>query len=102
MNFFTIRVPAPIPAEARTMPAHQSLRPNDQDGVQNRRKPAIQLNEKQTVAVGELDTRTQLPLQHDDLLSERSILSRKLGLGLEGQDKQVQQQVQECEHRDWR
>ena len=82
------------------MPAQQCLRPNDQDSVQYRRKPAIQLDEELAVAVGELDTTALLSLQHDYLLPECGILGRKLALALEEQAKQVRRQQQECDHRD--
>jgi hypothetical protein len=72
------------------MPAQQCFRPNDLDRVQDRGKPAIELDEKQPLAVGKFYTATDLALQDDHLLPERGILSRKAALGLERQAKQVQ------------
>src|SRR5262249_60204893 len=46
--------PAPISPEARAMPAHEGLGPDDRHGLEDRRKPAVQLEEKQPIAVGEL------------------------------------------------
>jgi hypothetical protein len=60
--------------------------------MQNRGKPAIQLDEKQAVNVGEFDTTAQFPLQYHHLLAGRSILGRKLTLGLKRQAQQVQHQ----------
>ena len=51
--------PAPIPAKAGTMPAHEGLGPDDRDDLEERRKPTIQLDEEQAIAVRKLDpTRT--------------------------------------------
>ena len=77
------RFPAPIPAKARTMPAHQRLRPDDRDGLEDCRKPAIQLDEEQPIAIRELDATAHLALQHGQLLPERGILRLKSALGLE-------------------
>jgi hypothetical protein len=44
-------LPSPVAAKARPMPTNQRLRANDLNGLQYRRKPAVQLDEKQPVAV---------------------------------------------------
>jgi len=72
------------------MPEYQCLRPNDFDRVQDRGKPAIDLDEKQPLTIGELRPAADLTLKDDHLLPKRGILSRKATLGLEGQAKQVQ------------
>ena len=38
--------PAPIPAKAGTMPAHDGLGPDDRDDLEDQRKPTIELNQK--------------------------------------------------------
>jgi len=43
--------PLPISAEADPMPAHEGLRADNRDGLEDRRKPSIQLDEKQTVTI---------------------------------------------------
>ena len=62
------------------MPAQQRLGPDDRDGVQNRRKPAIELDEEQAITVGQLDAAAYFALQYNHLLPERGILGRKLAL----------------------
>jgi hypothetical protein len=57
--------PAPVPAEAGPMPTHDGLGPDDRDGLEDRWKPSIQLDEEQAISVRELDTTAHLPLQHD-------------------------------------
>src|SRR6266404_2990516 len=52
-------------------------RADDRDGLQDRRKPSIQLDQEQAIAVREVDTITHLPLQQNQLMSERRILCRK-------------------------
>jgi hypothetical protein len=53
---------------------------DDRDGVQNRRKPAIELDEEQAITVGQLDAAAYLALQYNHLLPKRGILGRKLAL----------------------
>src|SRR5262249_42445181 len=67
------------------MPAHEGLWPDNRHGLEDRRKPAIQLDEEQAIAVGELDAAAQLALQHCQLKPERGILCFKSALGLEKQ-----------------
>jgi hypothetical protein len=67
------RFPTPIAAKTGTMPAHQRLGPDDPNDLEDRRKPAIQLDEDKAITVGELDPTVDLPLQHDQLLPERGI-----------------------------
>src|SRR6478735_1106834 len=41
--------PTPVPAEAGSVPSHQRLGPDNRDGVEDCRKPPIQLDEEQTI-----------------------------------------------------
>jgi hypothetical protein len=54
------------------MPAHNGLWPDNRDGLEDRRKPAIQLDEEQAIAVRELDPTAHLALQHNQLLPQRA------------------------------
>ena len=54
--------PAPVAAKPCAMPAHKGLWPDDHHGLEDRWKPAIQLDEKQTIAVGELNPTAHLAL----------------------------------------
>ena len=81
------------------MPAHQRLRPDDRHGLEDCRKPAIQLDEEQPIAIRELDAAARLALQHGQLLPERGILRLKSALGLEERKKQVQEQEDQPDHR---
>jgi hypothetical protein len=71
------RFPAPITAHAGTVPAHDGFRPDDHHGLEDRWKPAIELDEEQAIAVSELDPATHLALQHDQLMPKRGILCFK-------------------------
>jgi hypothetical protein len=53
---------------------------DDRDGVQCRRKPAIELDEEKAITVGQLDAAACPALQYDHLLPEGGILGRKLAL----------------------
>lgn len=70
------------------MPMDQGLGTDDRDDLQDRRKPSIQLDEEQAVAVRKLDAPMHHPAQHNHLVSERSIFGFKPALRLEwrGQD----------------
>ena len=71
------RFPAPVATKAGPMPAQQRLRLDDRHCLQDRREPAIKLDEEQPIAVRELDATAHLALQNDQLLSERGILCFK-------------------------
>jgi hypothetical protein len=68
---------APIAAKTGTMPAYKGLGPDDRHGLEDRRKPAIQLDEEQAIAVREVDATVPPALQDDQLLPERNILCFK-------------------------
>src|SRR4030088_3032375 len=75
--------PTPVPTEASSMPTHQGLGPDDRNGLEDRWKPSIQLDQEQAIAVRELDATAHLPSQHDQLMSERRVLCLKSALRLE-------------------
>jgi hypothetical protein len=50
------------------------VRPDDLKNLQYRRKPAIQLDEEQAVAVGQPNLASARTPQHDQLLPERRTL----------------------------
>ena len=58
------------------MPTDEGLGPDDRDGLEDRWKPSIKLDQEQAIAVGELDATTHPPLQHE-LMSECRILRKK-------------------------
>src|SRR5262245_36452371 len=45
----------------------------DRDDLQDRRKPSIQLDKEQAIAVRKPDASVDYPAQHNNLVSERSI-----------------------------
>ena len=62
---------------AGTMPMQKGLGPDDREHLQDRRKPTIQLDQKQAIAVRELDAISHLPPQHGQLTPERGVLHLK-------------------------
>src|SRR5207248_11653588 len=91
--------PSPISPEAGPMPAHQGLRPDDRDGLEDRWKPSIQHDQEQAIAIRELDTTTHPPLQHNQLMSECHILCLKSALRLERRGEQGQEEPEQRDHR---
>jgi hypothetical protein len=69
--------PTPVTAEAGTMPTHEGLGPDDRDSLQDRRKPSMQLDQKQAIAIRELDATSYLPPQHGQLMPKHGILCLK-------------------------
>jgi len=81
------------------MPAHEGLRADDRDDLQDRWKPSIQLDEEQTITIREPDAATHLPPQYDQLMSERSVLCLKSALRLERRGEQGQEEAEQSDHR---
>jgi len=72
------------------MPTHERLGPDDRDNLQDRRKPATQLDQGPAIIVREPDA-TRQPTLHDiQLMSKHGVFSFKPQLRLEwrGQDGQ--------------
>jgi len=93
------RFPTPVPAEAGSMPTNKGLRSDDRDGLQDRWKPSIQVDQEQAIPVREVDTTTRFPLQHDQLMSERRVLCLKSALRLEQRGEQGQEEAEQRDHR---
>ena len=75
------------------MPTHNGLGPDDRDSGQDRRKPTIQLAQKQAVAIGELDATSHPVPQHDQLMAKRSVLRFQSDLRLERRGEQPQKEA---------
>src|SRR5215813_14878355 len=84
--------PAPVAAKPSTMPAHDGLGPDDRNGLEDRRKPTIQL---EAIAVGELDAAAHIALQHGQLMSECRVLCLKSALRLERRGEQGQEEAEQ-------
>jgi hypothetical protein len=59
------------------MPTDQRLGPDNRENLQDRRKPAIQLDKEPAIAVCESNTATQLAPQNNQLMSKHRVLSFK-------------------------
>jgi hypothetical protein len=81
------------------MPSHQCLGPDGRHCLHDRWKPPIQLEEEQAIAVRELDPTAHLALKHDQLTSERSILSLKPADRPEWRNEQPQKEEEQRDHR---
>ncbi len=64
------------------MPTHKRLGLDDGDGVEDRWKPSIQLDEEQAVIMVEPDTTVHLAAQNNQLMSEYRVLCFKPALRL--------------------
>jgi len=91
--------PAPMPAKAGAMSAHEGLRPEDRHGLEDRRKPTIQLDEEQAIAVREVDATAYVALENNQLTLECGILCFKPAFRLEERGNQVQEEEYQRDHR---
>src|SRR6266478_5971574 len=84
------RLPTPVAAKAGPVPTHERLGPDDCENLQDRWKPAIQLDKEPAIIVREPDATMQPTLQDNQLMSKHRVLSFKPQLRLEwrGQDGQ--------------
>jgi hypothetical protein len=69
------------------MPTDERLGTDDRDDFQDRRKPSIQLDKEQAIAVRKPDAPVHHPAQHKHLVSERNIFGFKPALRLEWRDQ---------------
>jgi hypothetical protein len=85
------RLPTPVTAKAGPMPPHERLL-DDREDLQDRRKPAIQLNKEPAIVIRQPDPAMHLTPQNNQLMSEQRILGFKPALRLEwrGQDGQYE------------
>ena len=81
------------------MPTHEGLGLDDRDGLEDRWKPSIQLDQEQAISVRELDTTAHPPLQHNQLMTERRVLGLKSALRLERRGEQGQEEAEQGDHR---
>src|SRR6476619_2936702 len=92
------RSPPPIAAKASPMPTHQRLGPDNHENLQNRRKPAIQLDKEPAIAVCESNTATQIAPQNNQLMSKHRVLSFKPQLRFEWRGQDVQNATKKPYH----
>src|SRR6202042_3977424 len=77
------RLPTPVGAKAGPVPTHECLGPDDRKNLQDRRKPAIQLDKEPAIIVREPDATMQPTPQDIQLMSKHCVLSFKPQIRLE-------------------
>jgi hypothetical protein len=89
------RLPTPVAAKAGPVPTHEGLGPDDREDLQDRRKPAIQLDKEPAIIVREPDA-TIRPTPHDNqLMSKHCVLSFKPQRRLEWRDQDGQNETEQ-------
>src|SRR5262249_39468309 len=71
---------------------------DDRDDLQDRRKPSIQLDKEQAIAVRKPDASVDYPAQHNNLVPERGIFGFKSALRLEWRDQDVKDKTWQRDH----
>ena len=87
------RLPTPVGAKAGPVPTHECLGPDDRKNLQDRRKPAIQLDKEPAIIVREPDATMRPTPQDIQLMSEalRSQLRRNVDLNGETRTARTKQ-----------
>src|ERR1700730_3276428 len=92
------RLPTPVAAKGGPMPTHECLGPDDCENLQDKRKPAIQLDKEPAIIVREPDA-TRQPTPHDiQLMSKHRVLSFKPQLRLEWRGQDGQNETEQPDH----
>src|ERR1700723_539593 len=92
------RLPTPVAAKAGPVPTHERLGPDDCENLQDRRKPAIQLDQEPAIMVRESDATRQPTLQDNQLMSKHRVLSFKPQLRLEWRGQDGQNETKQPDH----
>jgi hypothetical protein len=93
------RLPTPVEAEAETVPSHHRFGLNDRDGIARRWKDPRQPDEYQPIDRRQSRPRGRTPTQYIQLMPQNDDLSFQSRLRLEGRDQNVEQQLQDVDHR---
>jgi hypothetical protein len=92
------RLPTPVTAKAGPVLTHERLGPDDCENLQDRWKPAIQLDQEPAIMVRKPDA-TRQPTPHDiQLMSKHRVLSFKPQLRLEWRAQDGQNETEQRDH----
>jgi hypothetical protein len=80
------------------VPTHERLGPDDCENLQDRRKPAIQLDQEPAIIVREPDATMQPAPQDNQLMSKHRVLSFKPQLRLEWRGQDGQNETEQPDH----
>src|SRR5882762_6922392 len=92
------RLPTPVAAKAGPVPTHERLGPDDCEDLQDRREPAIQLDQEPAIMVREPDATMKPAPQDNQLMSKHRVLSFKPQLRLERRGQDGQNETEQPDH----
>src|SRR3981081_1673931 len=92
------RLPTPVATKAGPVPTHERLGPDDCENLQDRWKPAIQLDKEPAIIVGEPDATMQPTPQKNQLMSKHRVLSLKPQLRPEWRGQDGQNETEQPDH----
>jgi hypothetical protein len=93
-----VRFPTPIATKAGPVPPQEGLGPDDCENLQDRWKPAIQLDKEPAILVREPDATLQPAPQNIQLMSKHRVLSFKPQLRLEWRGQDGQSETEQPDH----
>ena len=80
------------------MPPNESFRLNNRENLQDRGKPAVKVDQEQSIQVRKVDPATNLTPQHHHLMPKRRVLGLKSAIRLEWQGQGGNDDAQQREH----
>jgi hypothetical protein len=92
------RFPTPIAAKTRPVPTQERFGPDDHQHLQDRWKPAIQLDKEPSIMVGQLDATMRPTPQNNQLMSKHRVLGIKPRLRLEWRGQDGQSEPKQPDH----
>src|SRR5258707_6666363 len=92
------RLPTPVAAKAGPVPTHERLGPDNCENLQDRWKPAIQLDKEPAIIVREPDATMQPTPQDNQLVPKHRVLSFKPQLRLERRGQDGQSETEQPDH----
>src|SRR5262249_36530534 len=92
------RLPAPIAAKARAVPADQRLRADDRKNLKDRRKPALKHDQDPAIRVRKPDATLEPAPQNGQLMPKYRVHSLKPHLRLDWRGQDSQDETQKPDH----
>src|SRR6201981_3596676 len=90
--------PAPKRPKPSTVPANDSLRPDDHKHIKDGRKPAIEPNKQKTIGIVEVRSLRRSPAKHIDLLPQDQVFRFQRCSRLEARSQDTEDQLEQIGH----
>src|ERR1700751_3933478 len=92
--------PAPKRPKPSTVPANDSLRPDDHKHIKDGRKPAIEPNKQKTIGIVQVRSLRRSPAKHIDLLPQDQVFRFQRCSRLDARSQDTENQFEQIGHQD--